>query len=88
MRYLNLRKHFINKNIVHTTYGTYITLSGLKLTFGFLALLANPEVNVLVTSLVAVLGSDPTEQTCEQECVVLMHADSVIHHLCPFVCHS
>ncbi|XP_052683985.1 uncharacterized protein LOC128164254 isoform X2 [Crassostrea angulata] len=51
-------------------------------------LLANPEVNVLVTSLVAVLGSDPTEQTCEKECVVLMHADSVMHHLCPFVCHS
>ena len=54
----------------------------------FLALLANPEINVLVTGLVAVLGSDPTEQTCEKECVVMMHADSVMHHLCPFVCHS
>ncbi|XP_062618567.1 uncharacterized protein LOC134280155 [Saccostrea cucullata] len=51
-------------------------------------LLANPEVNVLVTGLVDVLGSDPTEQQCERECVVLMHADNVLHHLCPFVCHS
>ncbi|XP_061179582.1 uncharacterized protein LOC133188223 [Saccostrea echinata] len=50
--------------------------------------LANPEVNVLVTSLVAVLGSDPTEQACENECVTMIHADNVLHHLCPFVCHS
>ncbi|XP_048754983.1 uncharacterized protein LOC125665983 [Ostrea edulis] len=51
-------------------------------------LLANPEVSVLVSSLVSVLGSDPTEKACENECVVMMHADNVIHHLCPFICNS
>ncbi|XP_022308690.1 uncharacterized protein LOC111114602 [Crassostrea virginica] len=48
----------------------------------------NPEINVLVTGLVATLGSDPTEQACESQCITMVHADNVLHHLCPFVCHS
>ena len=62
--------------------------SGLLNNCSISAFMNNPEINVLVTGLVATLGSDPTEQACESQCITMVHADNVLHHLCPFVCHS
>ena len=38
--------------------------------------------------MVDVLGSDPTETACEQECHKLLSSGHVLNYGCPFVCHA
>ena len=35
-----------------------------------------------------VVGSDPAEQACENECHVLLKDGHVLNYACPFVCHG
>ena len=35
-----------------------------------------------------VVGSDPAEQACENECHNLLKTGHVLNYSCPFVCHG
>ena len=43
-------------------------------------------MKLLVNALVTQLGTDATEQACEQECHVLIKQDHLLQFGCPLVC--
>lgn len=53
------------------------------------AFLNGHETKAIIDQLVTFLSSDDNEAKCEQECHTLIrNQQSVVQHLCPFLCHS
>ena len=63
-------------------------IHNLKKTYFFIAdsLFQGDELKTLVGGLVHTLGTDETEQACEQECHVLIQQDHLLQFGCPLVC--
>uniref|UniRef100_A0A8W8MW25 Uncharacterized protein n=6 Tax=Magallana gigas TaxID=29159 RepID=A0A8W8MW25_MAGGI len=47
------------------------------------------ETSKIIDQLVATLGADESEKTCEAHChTLILSSTSVFQHMCPFLCHS